>query len=59
MLCAGKSVFVNAEVVLDLPGGAQVAAVITKESLRALALAPVMPATALFKASSVVLGAPA
>ena len=57
MLCAGKSVFVNAEVVLDLPGGAQVAAVITKESLRALA--PVMTATALFKASSVVLGAPA
>lgn len=50
---------VNAEVVLDLPGGAQVAAVITNESMKALALTPGMPATALFKASSVILGVPA
>ena len=47
---------VNTEVVLQLPGGGSVAAVITNESVSALGLAPGIPATAAFKASSVILG---
>lgn len=46
----------NVEVVLELPGGASVAAVITQHGMHALGLAPGDPATALFKASSVILG---
>ncbi len=47
---------VNAEVLLELPGGAVVAAIVTQHSLQALGLAPGEPATAVFKASSVILG---
>ncbi|EER60129.1 transcriptional regulator, ModE family [Acidovorax delafieldii 2AN] len=50
---------VNAEVVIDLPGGGAVAAIITNESCAALDLAVGAAATAIFKASSVIVGAPA
>ena len=50
---------VNTEVVIELPGGGSVAAIITNESSKALALAEGATATALFKASSVIVGAPA
>ena len=49
---------VNTEVVIDLPGGGSVAAIITHESCSALALAVGAPATAIFKASSVIVGTP-
>jgi len=49
---------VNTEVVLDLPGGGTVAAVITNDSAAALELAAGRPATAMFKASSVIVGVP-
>lgn len=47
---------VNAEVILDLGGGASIAAIITNESLRQLELTEGQTATALFKSSSVILG---
>lgn len=47
---------INTEVVLTLPGGSQVHAVITSEAVRELALEEGRPATALIKASHVVLG---
>jgi molybdate transport system regulatory protein len=47
---------VNTEVVLELPGGGSVAAVITNPSVKALGLARGSAATAVFKASSVILG---
>ena len=47
---------VNTEVVLELPGGGSVAAIITNDSAEALALAVGSAATALFKASSVIVG---
>ena len=50
---------VNTEVVIDLSGGGAVAAIITNESCKALALAVGGTATAIFKASSVIVGAPA
>ena len=50
---------VNTEVVIDLAGGGSVAAIITNESSKALALAEGTTATAIFKASSVIVGAPA
>lgn len=50
---------VNTEVVIDLPGGASVAAIVTQESADRLGLAVGQPATALFKASSVIVGVPA
>ncbi|WP_051236486.1 TOBE domain-containing protein [Ottowia thiooxydans] len=49
---------VNAEVVIDLPGGSRVAAIVTQESANRLGLVPGQPATALFKASSVIVGVP-
>jgi molybdate transport system regulatory protein len=49
---------VNAEVVLDLAGGGSIAAIITNESARALGLAEGGTATAMFKASSVIVGVP-
>lgn len=49
---------VNTEVVIDLNGGAALAALVTNESGSALALAVGQPATAIFKASSVILGVP-
>lgn len=50
---------VNTEVVIELGGGGSVAAVITNESARLLALREGSPATAIFKASSVIVGMPA
>lgn len=50
---------VNSEVVIELPAGGAIAAVITNESCRELKLAVGQPATALFKASSVIVGVPA
>lgn len=47
---------VNAEVTLALPGGAVIAAIVTEASADALGLAPGEAATAVFKASSVLLG---
>jgi molybdate transport system regulatory protein len=49
---------VNTEVVLDLPGGGTVAAVITNDSAVTLELAEGLVATAMFKASSVIVGVP-
>jgi len=49
---------VNAEVVIGLPGGGSVAATITNDSAAALGLEEGAAATALFKASSVILGVP-
>jgi molybdate transport system regulatory protein len=46
---------VNAEVLLQVDGGGQVAAIVTQPSVQALGLAPGVRATALFKASSVIL----
>lgn len=50
---------VNDEVVIDLPGGGSVAAIITHGSCEELGLAVGGTATAIFKASSVIVGAPA
>jgi molybdate transport system regulatory protein len=50
---------VNTEVVLDLTGGGSIAAIITNESARSLELAEGGTATAMFKASSVIVGVPA
>jgi molybdate transport system regulatory protein len=47
---------VNAEVVLDLDGGGSIAATIALDSLKSLGLAKGNRATAIFKASSVILG---
>lgn len=50
---------VNSEVSIELPGGGTIAAIITRESGVKLELAVGMEATAIFKASSVILGTPA
>lgn len=47
---------VNTEVVLQLPGGGTVAAVVTNASVASLAIAEGRAATAVFKASSVIVG---
>jgi len=47
---------VNAEVEIDA-GGVRIVAIVTQGSLRALGLAPGVPALAVFKASSVIVGA--
>jgi molybdate transport system regulatory protein len=48
---------VNTEVVVDLPGGGAVAAIVTVQSAQNLGLKVGDPVTAVFKASSVILGA--
>ncbi len=50
---------INTEVVIDLPGGGTIVAIVTNESSQTLALAPGKNATAIFKASSVIVGVPA
>ena len=50
---------VNTEVEIYLPGGNTVSALITHASCEALGLAEGMAATAIFKASSVIIGVPA
>ncbi|GHT88951.1 hypothetical protein AGMMS49543_27760 [Betaproteobacteria bacterium] len=47
---------VNSEVVVKLPGGTPVSAIITNEAVLELALKPGAPAAVLFKASHVILG---
>ena len=47
---------VNTEVVLELPGGGSVAAIITNRRVKALGIGVGSAATAVFKASSVILG---
>ncbi len=47
---------VNTEVVLELPGGAQVVSIITKESAESLGLAAGKTAYAIIKASNVMIG---
>lgn len=49
---------VNSEVALDLAGGTTVYSVITNEAAHEMGLAPGSPATALIKASHLVLGVP-
>jgi molybdate transport system regulatory protein len=49
---------VNTEVVIELPGGAAIAAIVTNESSQTLELAAGNQATAIFKASSVIIGVP-
>lgn len=50
---------VNAEVAICLPGGSRVHAVVTREAVLELGLKPGVAATALIKASDVVLACPA
>lgn len=50
---------VNCEVVIALDGGGTLAALVTQGSATEMALAPGLRATALFKASSVIVGVPA
>lgn len=50
---------VNSEVTIEVAGGAAIAAVITNESCKALDLAAGKQASAIFKASSVIVGVPA
>jgi len=47
---------VNAEVVLQLAGGDQVFAIVTREAVQDLGLAPGVAATAVIKASHIILG---
>lgn len=47
---------VNSEVVIELPGGAQIVSIITKESAQSLGLAEGKPAYAVIKASEVLVG---
>jgi molybdopterin-binding protein len=46
---------VNSEVILELPGGAQVVSIITRESVENLGLAPGKQAYAVIKASNVMI----
>jgi len=50
---------VNTEVVIELPGGGSVAAIVTLESSETMGLAVGAQAAAIFKASSVIVGVPA
>ncbi|PKO56296.1 MAG: transporter [Betaproteobacteria bacterium HGW-Betaproteobacteria-19] len=50
---------VNAEVTITLPGGTEVSSVVTREAVSELGLKPGVAATAVIKASNVILGVPA
>jgi molybdate transport system regulatory protein len=47
---------VNAEVIIELPGGAQITSIVTKQAVESLGLAEGKSAYAIIKASSVMLG---
>lgn len=47
---------VNVEVVIELPGGAEITSIVTKQAVEALGLAEGKPAYAIIKASNVMLG---
>jgi molybdopterin-binding protein len=47
---------VNAEIVMELPGGAEVVSIITMESMKSLGLAVGKDAYAIIKASNVMIG---
>ena len=47
---------VNAEVVIELPGGAQITSIVTKQAVESLGLTEGKSAFAIIKASSVMLG---
>lgn len=49
---------VNAEVALRLDGGADVYSIVTREAVTELGLAPGVSATAVIKASHIILGVP-
>jgi molybdate transport system regulatory protein len=49
---------VNAEIVIDIGAGLSIAAIVTQESASSLGLSAGSPATAIFKASSVIVGVP-
>ncbi|MFC0711994.1 TOBE domain-containing protein [Azorhizophilus paspali] len=49
---------VNVEVILTLPGGTKIVSVVTKEAAAELGLKPGASASAVIKASSVILGVP-
>lgn len=49
---------VNSEVVIELPGGIGITAIVTNDSVTNLALEVGVPAIAVFKASSVIVGVP-
>ncbi|MGJ7513534.1 TOBE domain-containing protein [Pseudomonas putida] len=50
---------VNAEVVIKLDGGTEVYSIVTREAVAELGLAPGVSATAVIKASHIILGVPA
>lgn len=50
---------VNAEVIVTLEGGTEVFAIVTREAVTELGLAPGVNATAVIKASHIILGVPA
>lgn len=50
---------VNAEVTLSLPGGVDISAIVTREAVAELGLKPGVAATAVIKASSVIVAVPA
>jgi molybdate transport system regulatory protein len=58
-VCRVQPGVVNAEVVVTLSGGGTIAAMLTQHSVQRLGFTPGMPVTALFKASSVIVGVPA
>jgi molybdate transport system regulatory protein len=50
---------VNAEVILELPGGSRVCSIVTREAVLELGLEPGTSATAIIKASHIILAVPA
>ena len=50
---------VNAEVVIELAGGSKVYSIVTRDAVAELGLAPGVSATAVIKASHIILGVPA
>ncbi|MCE3263635.1 MAG: ModE family transcriptional regulator [Pseudoduganella sp.] len=57
-ICRVQPGAVNSEITIALPGGGTIAATVTRDSEQAMQLEVGMEATALFKASSVIVGVP-